>query len=98
MAARKLIFNLEILNVGLVDVAVPRPIGMWAVLKRFEVLNENALLTVPALSLVDIPAPILKTIEWNRPFTPGSNLDFLVKLSSGGPETINGFIVGFVYP
>jgi len=89
----KLIVNVDVPGVGTSDSSVSVPITNWSVLTRFTINNANAILSIPTLGIVGIPAPLLAAIPFNFPLAPLSNLDFLVHVTSGTAD-ITGYIVG----
>lgn len=89
---------ISIPDVGLVNVVSQNPLGSWTVLKKISIFTDDALVTIPTLGIVDIPAILLRSIAFQHVIPPGGNLDFLVRLPSGDPVEIDGVITGTMHP
>lgn len=76
------------------NVAVSVAINQHSVIYVMAIDNGDALVTIPSLGLVDVPAPLLRRIPLNAYITTGGNLDFLVRISTGATETVTGVITG----
>ena len=84
-------------SVGTVNVVVQNPLNDWTLLKKFSVFTDEALVTVPTLGLVDIPAILLRAVAYQFLIAPGGNLDFLVRLPTGTGD-IEGVISTVQHP
>lgn len=76
------------------DVAVAVAIAQHSVLYIMAIDNGDALVTIPALGLRDIPAPLLRKIPLNYFVPTDGNMNFLVRISTGATETVTGVITG----
>jgi len=87
--------DLTIVDVGdEVNVVVENPLSSWTLLKRIVLFEDEALVTVPALNLTDVPAVLLKSNTALGVFIPpNGNIDLEVRMPTGqGPTTITGVI------
>lgn len=92
-------FSIPILlnDVGQVNIVTLTPITAYSILKKFSIFTDEALVTIPALGIVDMPAVLLRAVQFQHILPPGSNLDYLVRMPAG-TETVEGIITGISHP
>lgn len=85
--------QISVPGVAAVAVPVPVPIAQWSIFHRLAIANNEALISIPSLSLVDVPAPLLRRAFFNQIYAPLSNIDFLVRLASGTEDVLGELTV-----
>jgi len=76
-------------------VAVTVSFTRHVIVQNIAINNEDALLTIPALGLQDIPAYLLRRLPLAYFVATGGNLNFVVRITSGATETVIGTITGY---
>jgi len=96
---QRFFFPFTVLNVGAIAVPVTVPVPVWGLVQRLSIFEPpGVLVSIVALTLVDVPADLLNVFFINRLVAPGGNLNFSVRQTLGGSVTVEGLIHGFRDP
>lgn len=96
---QKIVFPIDLPGTGTVavPVSVPIPAGVWGIVERIVIRPNSALVSIPAFSVTDVPANLLRRFLINRLVGPGMTLNFSVRFASGTGD-VTGQIIGMREP